>query len=114
VDETQDRQKAIERRNRATRGVRRVTLAAAALATAAAGVIAAVVGNSGTPQKTNGRILLGGANASRSTIPAVPEPSATVAASAAPSSSGSAAPSPPQAAPSPSAASAPVVVSGGS
>jgi hypothetical protein len=106
------RRKAIERRNATTLRVRRLTFATAAAATAAAGVIAGVTATSGTVAKKAVRQLLGaGATSTSQTVPAVPEPTATVA-------SGGASPSAPASAPSavPTTAQspAPVAVSGGS
>ena len=111
MDDATRRRKAIESRNAASLRVRRLTLATAAVATAAAGVIAGVTATSGTAAKKAVRQLLGaGATTTSQTVPAVPEPTATVA-------SGGAAPSAPASAPSaaPTAqSSAPVAVSGGS
>lgn len=111
MDDATRRRKAIETRNATSLRVRRLTFAAAAVATAGAGVIAGVTAASGTVAKKAVRQLLGaGATTTSQTVPAVPEPTATVA-------SGGASPSAPASAPSaaPSAqSSAPVAVSGGS
>ena len=112
MDDPGLRRRAIDRRNAASRRVRSLTFATAAAATAAAGVIAAVTATSGTVAKKAARQLLGAnATTSSQTVPAVPEPTATVASGGASPSAPASAPS---AAPIPAQSSAPVAVSGGS
>lgn len=102
----------IESRNRGARAVRRITLAAGVLALGVTGVLAAVTASaSRTTHAVARRVTT--AKAAAATVPAVPEPTATVASGSAPAAAakqGSAAPQP-----TPSAnSSAPVAVSGGS
>jgi hypothetical protein len=100
----------IESRNRGSRMIRRVTLAAGTVAVGVTGVLAAVTASATrTTHAVAGRVST--VTRTASAIPVVPEPTATVASGAA--AAPAASPSAPQSAPSPTSA-PPVAVSGGS
>jgi hypothetical protein len=113
-----ERRRAAHDRDVASRRVRHLTLVAAATATAVTGAIAAVTATSGTVARKAVRQLLDVQTEAATTVPAVPEPAATVpvrSGDSSSSTSSASSPSAPASAPSTAGSSStPVAVSGGS